>query len=233
MRSTRARSAWVVSVCLALMLGGVVATTTPAGALAKENWSKIWKKQIMPKADRRYYTKRQSNGRFVTSGDADAKYYSRTESDGRFLAKTDADAQYQPRQAVYRGNFMMGSQGAGTLMSADISFGVTLTAPPTAHYIQEGAAVPAGCSGTATAPNADPGHLCVFEADSGNAAPGRRVTNLAYTVNTATPVGGYLWGYVQGAGVGFAAGSWAMRPSGALASGSATPSLGRIGNLTP
>lgn len=219
MRSTKTRAAWVASICLALMLGGAVAITTPAGAMAKNSWSKIWKKELRPLADRRYFTKKKSNARFVTKGDAGATY----------LGKADADAKYQPRQTVYRGTFMMGGQGAADLMASDISFGVTLTAAPAAHYIPEGGAVPPGCSGSASAPNADPGHLCVFEADASNAAPGRRVTDMSYVLNTATPAGAYLWGYVDGAGVGFAAGSWAMRPSGALATGSRVPSFGEIG----
>lgn len=73
-----------------------------------------------------------------------------------------------PSGATLRGTYAMrgyqGSDGATNGLNADsISFGYTLAAPPTAHVILLGAAVPAGCSGTVDNPRAAPGHLCVFE----------------------------------------------------------------------
>ena len=53
-------------------------------------------------------------------------------------------------------------------ISTSFSFGVTLKSAPIVHYIAKGGAVPAGCSGTAAAPNADPGNLCVFETQNVN-----------------------------------------------------------------
>jgi hypothetical protein len=51
-----------------------------------------------------------------------------------------------------------------------ISWGIQLSALPTTHLILDGGSVPAGCSGSLTNPGADPGHLCVFEGFSFNAA---------------------------------------------------------------
>jgi hypothetical protein len=79
-----------------------------------------------------------------------------------------------PSGATLRGTFAMrgyrGSDGATNGLNSDsISFGYTLAAPPTAHVILIGAAVPAGCSGTVDHPGAAPGHLCVFEGWNYNA----------------------------------------------------------------
>jgi hypothetical protein len=53
-----------------------------------------------------------------------------------------------------------------------ISFGFSLSAAPTPHYIPVGGAVPAGCTGGVTNPGADPGNLCVFEAATTNITAG-------------------------------------------------------------
>jgi hypothetical protein len=58
--------------------------------------------------------------------------------------------------------------GAGGFMGDNISFGWTLSAKPTQHFIKVGDAVPPGCSGTAVSPGADPGNLCVFEVENSN-----------------------------------------------------------------
>jgi hypothetical protein len=52
---------------------------------------------------------------------------------------------------------------AGDLTTASVSFPFPLPAAPTPHFIESGAANPAGCAGSATNPSADPGHLCVYE----------------------------------------------------------------------
>ena len=58
--------------------------------------------------------------------------------------------------------------GAGGFVGDNISFGWTLSAKPTQHFIKVGDAVPPGCSGTAVSPGADPGNLCVFEVEHSN-----------------------------------------------------------------
>jgi len=42
------------------------------------------------------------------------------------------------------------------------SYPVPLAGNPTPHVIGIGDSVPAGCSGTATSPSAEPGHLCIW-----------------------------------------------------------------------
>ncbi len=50
-----------------------------------------------------------------------------------------------------------------------ISFLIPLTQSPAAHLIETGATLPSGCKGSAEAPIAEPGNLCVFETLSFNA----------------------------------------------------------------
>jgi hypothetical protein len=68
------------------------------------------------------------------------------------------------------------AQGAaGEQYRTSVSFLLSLPVAPNAsqiHYIKVGEAVPTGCSGTAAAPAASPGNLCIFEgvASAGNDA---------------------------------------------------------------
>ncbi len=244
MKYSPSRTALGVVACSAILLAGVSAT--PAGATlqdhaqaaAKQNWTKVWTKKLQPKADQRYWTKTQADAKYASKTEADAKYATKSDSDTKYATKadyynkTDADAKYATKQKMYRGVFMMSANAAGHLMSSDISFGVTLAVPPTAHYIPLGGAVPAGCSGSAGSPSADPGHLCVFEAAASSVQAGRRVTNLAYGIDTATPVGAYVWGYASGP-TGYAGGSWAMQPGGpAVVTNAKDTSLGPVGKMT-
>jgi collagen triple helix repeat protein len=68
------------------------------------------------------------------------------------------------------------------LFSAPISFAIPLAAPigeTNVHYVKEGESPPAGCTGgTAAAPKADPGHLCVYTTTEVNADGKFLVTGL-------------------------------------------------------
>ncbi|WP_162599833.1 hypothetical protein [Nocardioides solisilvae] len=260
MKKAPSRTASAVVACLAVVLAGLVALT-PAGAslqdqvgaAAQQNWSKVWRQKIRPRADRRYYTKAQAKDRFAeeddvwTKAESDAKYatktdtWTRAESDAKYATKADtwtraeSDAKYQTKPAVYRGNYVLSGVGAGALVMDALSYGVTLAAPPAAHYIRTGDPVPAGCSGTAAAPNAEPGHLCVFESTAFNMQPNRYVSNLAFATNTATQTGANIYGFVAAAGNGYFAGTWAMRPGGTATatSGAAAPRFSGLGAEVP
>ncbi|WP_248582338.1 hypothetical protein [Nocardioides sp. InS609-2] len=244
MKYTPSRAALGVVACLAIVLAGV-AMVTPAGAslthdaqaVAKHNWSKIWRQKLQPKADQRYWTKAQADSKYAgrtdsyTKLESDSKYYTKADSDSKYYSKTESDTKYQVKQKIYRGTYLAGapSTAAGAFVFGDLSYGVTLTAAPTAHYIQTGAAVPAGCSGTAAAPGADPGHLCVFESQAFNVGATRFVTDLAFNASTATPTGAWLYASTVGANYGFFGGTWAMQPGGAATVSSlkgASPSFG-------
>jgi hypothetical protein len=102
--------------------------------------------------------------------------------------------------------------GAGGFIGDNISFGWTLSAKPTQHFIKVGDAVPAGCSGTAVSPGANPGNLCVFEVENFNVddtqsevwsppanAGNNDETYGAATFSNSTAVGNFEFG-----------GSWAV-----------------------
>jgi hypothetical protein len=56
-----------------------------------------------------------------------------------------------------------GAYAAGVFLGSAVSFPFRLAAPPTVHFIPAGGTAPTGCSGDVQAPEAAPGHLCVFE----------------------------------------------------------------------
>ena len=197
---------------------------TPAGAEVSNavatNWKKIWKKNLRPLADKRYYTKAKSDARYQPKGSYEpaGSGYTKAESDAKYTAagsaysKAEADAKYQTKTQIVRGGYMVGgTAGAiGEFMQDAISYGVTLSAAPTPHFIALGGPVPAGCSGTPAAPNALPGHLCVFEAANLNQTFGG-IYSLAGGGGSST-MGAVITGSNAAAGQTFSAGSWALRP---------------------
>jgi hypothetical protein len=82
-----------------------------------------------------------------------------------------------PGGTTVRGNFLMvGTAFDNSEYFGDaISFGYRLPSVPSAHYIKVGEPVPAGCSGDASNPDAQPGHFCVFEETVYGASPGRGI----------------------------------------------------------
>ena len=104
---------------------------------------------------------------------------------------------------------------AGQTVYGDISYGATFPSAPTAHYIKVGDPIPAGCAGTAAAPNAAPGHLCVFETEGAGQVGIRDFCVGSMGVCFAAgPLGAGLFAKSTGAGVIEIMGSWAARPSG-------------------
>ena len=59
-----------------VLLGASLMAATPAGAevasVVSTNWKKIWKKELKPQADKRYYTKSRSDARYATEAEAAA-----------------------------------------------------------------------------------------------------------------------------------------------------------------
>lgn len=208
--------------------------TTPAGAevaqSASTNWKKIWTKKIQPHADQRYYKKADSDARYSTkteTSSALAGVYSKPDADARFqpkgsyapagssFTKAESDARYAPARPLFQGTWMVGGTAAGiTHYTQSVSFGATFSTPPAIHYVRQGAAVPAGCSGNAASPNAAPGHLCVFEGYVGGAnwSPNRGICSSVGSCFTANTYGAAIYAYTTGAGTGEIMGSWAARP---------------------
>ncbi|GAA1451544.1 hypothetical protein GCM10009641_86140 [Mycobacterium cookii] len=195
---------------------------TPAGAEVSQavgtNWKKIWKKNLKPLAQKSFYTKKQTKARFQPKGSYETagSGYTKAESDAKYAGagssytKAETDAKYAPAQPLYRGNYFM-SAAAGTVASTGISYGATFPSQPTVHFIPAGAALPAGCSGTAAAPNAAPGNLCVFEASSSLGA----VSIVRHNLSSGSDVFGFsMFAFAPGGARGEGLGSWAARPSG-------------------
>ena len=82
----------VVAVLVGVLVGGGLLAVTPAGAevsqVAATNWKKIWKKNLKPLADKRYYTKAQSDTKYQPKGSYETagSGYTKAESDAKYAA---------------------------------------------------------------------------------------------------------------------------------------------------
>lgn len=69
-----------------------------------------------------------------------------------------------PSGKTIRGNYALGAYAPGLSYGSDsISFGFRFSSPPQPHMIEEGGWPPVECPGSVTNPQAEPGHLCVYE----------------------------------------------------------------------
>ena len=102
-----------------------------------------------------------------------------------------------------RGSFSMGGTAAagGSLANTGISFVYTFAAAPTVRIVLQGAAAPAECPGNATAPQAQAGFLCIYEANRSNSS--------GATLNNVTTAGATIFTNASGAGGFFSYGTWA------------------------
>jgi hypothetical protein len=110
-----------------------------------------------------------------------------------------------PSGKTVRGHFNIGGNGtgAGSLANTALSFDFALDAAPTAHIIQTGDPAPPECTGSATFPEAAPGHLCVYEnADTSNRTSLmlNEVNRSGATIFITSTAGGNYYSY----------GSWAV-----------------------
>ena len=96
-----------------LVAGAAALVSSPASAKSSINWQHVWKTEIKPRADKRYYTKTKANAIFARTS-ALANYYSKTEADARYALKSDlgnyytkaqSDAKYAPFPSVIRGTY--------------------------------------------------------------------------------------------------------------------------------
>lgn len=67
-----------------------------------------------------------------------------------------------PAGQTIRGTY--GVRGESGSAYAAVSFGFRLASEPVSHFIPFGGTPPAGCPGTVASPEAQTGHLCVYEA---------------------------------------------------------------------
>jgi hypothetical protein len=177
MSSRRSIRRPLVALLVGVMVGGGLMAVTPAGAEVSNavatSWKKVWKKELKPLADQRYYTKNNSDTRYQPKGSyaPSGSSYTKAESDAKYAGagsgytKAESDGKYIPKPVVMRGIYSAQFYGsaAGQWGGTTINFPVPLASAPQVHFILSGGVVPAGCTGTGAAPGAAPGHLCVFE----------------------------------------------------------------------
>ncbi|RYB92634.1 hypothetical protein EUA06_06750 [Nocardioides glacieisoli] len=108
MSSRRSLRQLLVAVLLGVLVGGGLMAVTPAGAEVSSavatNWKKIWKKNLKPLADKRYYTKKQSDAKYSTkaetaAGDAASQAAANTATDSKltgYYKKAEIDAKLAP-----------------------------------------------------------------------------------------------------------------------------------------
>jgi hypothetical protein len=183
-RAPRPWKAVLVALVAGMLLGGTLVVTQPAIAAAPLKWAKIWKQEIKPRADKRYYTKKKTEKR------------------------------YERKVKVLRGTYAITEHAAleGVNDYSDaISFGRALASAPTAHYIPFEEAVPTGCTGTPANPGALPGHLCFFEQTVVNVLQ-VNVLDIQDSAGQASTMGAVLRATAQADGQMYVYGSWAAAP---------------------
>jgi len=252
MSSRRSARPLLVAVLAGILVGGGLMAVTPAGAEVSSavatQWKKVWKKELRPMADKRYHTKKQSDAAYQPKGSYEpaGSGYTRGESDARYAGagssytKAESDARYAGAHGLVRGVYLAQVAPGTGLLSEAVGFGFSLATAPEAHYIAIGDPVPAGCAGTAAAPNAAAGHLCVFETGSANVS-GKAVYDPGSASLGSAAYGATIIGFpVNAAATAWFRGSWAMRPGSPVVSpGSAKASPGSVnpgagsGSATP
>ena len=92
-----------------------------------------------------------------------------------------------------------------------IAFVLSLSAPPTVHYINDGTPPPAECPGTPADPKANPGHFCIYEGVAPiNSTSRGEFDAVTGTNNVATTFGGAVFMDAAAAGDTRIRGSWAV-----------------------
>lgn len=104
MSSRRTPRQLIVAVLVGVLVGGGLLAVTPAGAEVSQsvatNWKKIWKKNLKPLADRRYYKKSTSDAKYqpkgsyeiAGSGYSKAETYSKAEIDAKLALLVNSKA---------------------------------------------------------------------------------------------------------------------------------------------
>ena len=117
-----------------------------------------------------------------------------------------------PSGETLRGNFA----GRAFATAKDQSMQIPITVAfalgdaPTPHYIAYGASAPTACRGTPSDPQADPGHLCVYESVPASNSSGRVFDPLSGADNTANKFGAGVTATSDGAGDFRVRGTWAV-----------------------
>ena len=159
------------------------------GAAAAIDWKQVWKTEIKPRADKRYYTKKKSNQRYYTKSQvtslltpyvdttelvgalagyytkaqSDANYYTKTQSDTNYYTKAQGDAKYAPIPRLIRGAYMVLSVSPRGPPQGPSATPTALSAPPTVTSSRPERPPDVACPGTTAVPTATAGNLCIYE----------------------------------------------------------------------
>lgn len=115
-----------------------------------------------------------------------------------------------------------------TWISAGQPFGYSLPSAPVPHYLIAGSGPTTECPGTVAAPEALPGHLCVYEQLRNSiAAPG--IFNASGNPGTASAFGFVVSTTGAAGGNGLAYGSWAVTAAAATPTGATSTTPGVLG----
>lgn len=118
-----------------------------------------------------------------------------------------------PSGASLKGAYgAIGSSSAGLQrLGTQISFGIPLAAAPIANFLSVGEGPTAACPGSAAAPSASPGNLCIYEAQRSNVlTAGFEDPITGATGSTVQPFGAEVVGLTSAAGNYDESGSWAV-----------------------
>jgi len=113
--------------------------------------------------------------------------------------------------STLRGSYALGfvATASNQLNSTSWSYEFTLASPPQAHFIALGAATPAECPGTGEDPQADPGHLCVYEVVTNSNTTGKNVCSEGGCPSSGE-WGAWVLAESIGAGSVLSRGTWAV-----------------------
>jgi hypothetical protein len=116
-----------------------------------------------------------------------------------------------PSGTTIRGNFALsGGTDASAIAYSGLSLGFSLASAPTPHWIAAGTTPPPECPGTASAPAAAAGHLCIYESGNFGTINSRQVCSLDTCGNTANRWGAWLRLATGGTADFGARGTWAV-----------------------
>ena len=118
-----------------------------------------------------------------------------------------------PAGTTIRGSYFVHQAGTDAFdpTVTSLSFGFTLEGPPAVTLLRVGDSPTANCAGSATAPEAAPGYLCIYENDSANIANICSVSSVpAYDCFKADPYGFGVFSQNLVAGSSWSVGTWAL-----------------------
>jgi len=225
---TTSRKTAAAALAGAVLVGGGIAAVAPAAAedsaqFAATNWKKVWKNDLQQYADKRYYTKKKSDKKYATKTTLDS-YYTKAQTDATYATKTqsytkaESDAKYAPYPKTIRGIYIGSgtASAAGQFAFTSMTFGYTLAAAPTLVFKPLGGPANPNCTGTAAAPQAAAGFLCIYEGAAAN-YDDPTFANAAGAIGVASPTGVILRITSVAAGTYASLGGWAVTPAAPVA----------------